>query len=417
METQQYTTFPIPVTRSVLDDGLTVWTAERPSETLTAQITLSAGGLDDDAHPGTAHFLEHILYEGPARNGVHPALRSLMLNGARSDAATSKIMTEYWCKGFSGDLRRILSALNEIVFNERIHHPENVERERTVILQEMRGSERDDRYSHWYNKLLFPSIPALHQITTGTPESVANITADTLEAFRERWYQPNYAAVIVCGGITHAQVLDAIGGIPRPPMDIGAPRQRTSSAPVFTRGTYSEQDPATSVRLYFPSSEDRREQEILSLAIEILTESTFGILTQRLRHEQRLIYNIAGSSLGWPLTGVSMTVKVPPQHFAHVEDEMFAGIDRLIHGEYPMEILDAVRAQRRFFFTTRIDGPWVNWLSADWLEGNLEDFDHLSFILAATREDIAAVAAKYLTREQYGVIHVVPPDDAVSKER
>lgn len=242
------------------------------------------------------------------------------------------------------------------------------------------------------------------------------MTARTLEEFQARWYQPSHAAIVVFGGITHAQVLDATSRIPRPPSSESASQRRSLFAPVFTRASYPERDPETSVHLYFPSPADTREQLLLSLATDLLTDFPFGILTQRLRYEQRLIYNIGGAASEWPLNYTSITSDVLPQHFAYIEEEILAGIDRLIHGEYPTEILNIVRARRRFFFATRVNGPWVDWLSQNWLKGDYEDFDHLAFTLAATREDISAVAAKYLTREQYGVIHVVPQEDDSAQE-
>ncbi|MDO8581450.1 MAG: insulinase family protein, partial [bacterium] len=206
MKTRQYPHLPVPVMETVLPNGLTLITAETPSQFVHVSIVFAVGSLDDGANPGISHFLEHLLYDGAAVDGVHPKLRHLHGKGIEVNAETGKTSTEYWIDGYVRDLGAIIDALFSIasVFECSAFH---VDRERPVILQELDDRDGPDQdLLLWERRTFFPHVPALHYPTGGTRESVEWITVGALADFHKRFYQPANAAVIVTGGVSHDAV-------------------------------------------------------------------------------------------------------------------------------------------------------------------------------------------------------------------
>ena len=119
MDIFQYKHFPFPVTRVILPNGLTVFIVKKESKITLAQINFAAGSLDDGNLPGTAHFLEHMLFEGPSHDGIHPKLRHLFIKGIDANASTCLADTEYWVKGFSENFRICFKLFSQLRLRPR----------------------------------------------------------------------------------------------------------------------------------------------------------------------------------------------------------------------------------------------------------------------------------------------------------
>ena len=85
----------VDVKKTILQNGLTVITADTESSFARVDIVFRVGALEDATYSGMSHFLEHIVLHGDSPEGIHPMLRPLEIQGFESNAYTN-----YKCTGY-----------------------------------------------------------------------------------------------------------------------------------------------------------------------------------------------------------------------------------------------------------------------------------------------------------------------------
>ena len=230
MDIFQYKHFPLPVTRVILPNGLTIFIVKKESNITVAQINFAAGSLDDENLLGAAHFLEHMLFEGPSHDGIHPKLRHLYIKGVRANATTGLDCTDYWIEGFSENFSDILAALFSIAFDASFSL-ESINKERKVIIQEIRQKKQKKSFIFWLYKNLYPGIPAFHRSSSGNIKSVKDIGLTDLYNFHKKWYRPENASLIISSSIPGIQIIETVSGLLKsyPPKK---PEINSSTAPI-----------------------------------------------------------------------------------------------------------------------------------------------------------------------------------------
>ncbi len=152
---------------------------------------------------GTAHFLEHKLFDMPGYN----AAERLATLGASSNAYTGHGMTGYLfscTENFENCLEELLRFVSTPYFT-----PESVEREREIITQEIHMYDDDPsrRVDRRFFRALYREHPVRDEIT-GTAESVAGITAEELCECHRRFYTPENMMLCCAGDVDPEKVLD-----------------------------------------------------------------------------------------------------------------------------------------------------------------------------------------------------------------
>jgi len=193
------------------------------------------GGDWVDTPGGVAHFLEHKMFDTEEGS----ALAKLSANGASPNAYTSTDVTAYYFEcidRFTENLRTLLSFVSTPYFT-----PEGIDKERGIIGQEILMVEDDPDYCLYYGLMrsLFRHNP-LRDYVTGTVESIADITADTLYGCHKAFYSPSNMALGVAGDVEPAEVFDIAQDVlpdepgMAPERDYGPPEALLPQAPRFT---------------------------------------------------------------------------------------------------------------------------------------------------------------------------------------
>ncbi len=155
---------------------------------------------------GTAHFLEHELFE---LSDGRDALAVFAERGADVNAFTAQDMTAIYFRCadlFEENLALLLQMVCSPGFTEA-----GIVRERGIILRERQMSE-DDPYEGLSRSLL-SCLYMDHAITrdpAGTVESVGDITQDTLRIFHDAHYIPANMALTVAGDQDPERVRDLV---------------------------------------------------------------------------------------------------------------------------------------------------------------------------------------------------------------
>ena len=168
----------------------------------SAYRRFTLGGRSYDTPAGVAHFLEHKAFDLPDGDN---ALQLLSANGADPNAFTSTGDTCYFfqcAENFEENLRLLIHFVTTPCFTA-----ETVEKERPIIGQEIQ-MYLDSPDSTVYENLL-TQLYAHHPIrerVLGTPESLAEITADTLYDCFNAFYTPANMCLCVAGDVDPEEI-------------------------------------------------------------------------------------------------------------------------------------------------------------------------------------------------------------------
>jgi len=151
---------------------------------------------------GTAHFLEHKLFESEDLD----AFARFAKTGASANAFTSfyKTAYEFSCSGsFDENLEILLDFVQSPYFTEA-----TVQKEQGIIGQEIRMYQDHPSWCEIMNLLqvLYATHPVRSDIA-GTEESIATITAGLLHDCYRNFYNLHNMALTVAGNVTKEQVL------------------------------------------------------------------------------------------------------------------------------------------------------------------------------------------------------------------
>ena len=193
----------------VLDNGLTYYVRsnDAPGGSVALRLAVRAGGLHEDPlGTGTAHFLEHMMFNGTERfpgASLDATLRSIGAEiGPDFNAFTSDNVTVYQLEVTDqGDNVDIAFDVLSEWASAALIDPDEVAAESPVVREEMRirdetgdgiiGAAFDDAY--------YLGTPYEGVSVIGSVESVNNMTSEGLRAFYDTWYRPDNMAVVAVG--------------------------------------------------------------------------------------------------------------------------------------------------------------------------------------------------------------------------
>lgn len=204
------------VLTETLPNGLTVHLVPKKGYSKAyAVFTTRYGSLDNHfrvegeperrVHDGIAHFLEHKLFEEEWGDIFH----TFASNGASANAYTSHHRTAYLFSATS----KIEENLETLVdFVQRPHlTPENVEKEKGIIEQEIRMYDEMPFWRGYRHLLenLFVRLPVRIDIA-GTVESIRDITPEELLTCYHAFYHPSNMVLAVTGDIEPERLLGLV---------------------------------------------------------------------------------------------------------------------------------------------------------------------------------------------------------------
>ena len=190
--------------KKVLDNGLRVIVAPMVnSEAATLLVLANIGSRFETKNiSGISHFLEHLFFKGTkSRPKPGQALKDLDKIGATHNAFTSKETTGFWVKSSAKDFDVGLDIVSDILL-EPLFKPEEIEKEKGVILQEINMYEDEPRRKVWdiLENVLFGDQPIGWDVI-GTKESVSKIKRDDIVRYKEANYFSKNMLIVAAGNL------------------------------------------------------------------------------------------------------------------------------------------------------------------------------------------------------------------------
>lgn len=170
-------------------------------------IVVRAGVIDEGPDEiGAAHFLEHMLFKGTAALAPGEVTQRVESLGGDLEAYTSLDETTLQMTIDAGELSSGLEIVAEVLRRATLDDVE-IERERRVILEEMRSydDDADTATEEAAAAALFPQH-AYGRPVLGTRADLNALSQRHLRSFYERCYTPSRTTVVVVGAVDSNRV-------------------------------------------------------------------------------------------------------------------------------------------------------------------------------------------------------------------
>lgn len=409
-----------------LSNGLTIIAEQMPVEAVNLNLWLKVGSaLETDAINGMAHFLEHMVFKGTERLGSGEFERAIESRGAVTNAATSQEYTHYYITAAPKDFARLAPLQLEVVLAPLIPD-EAFERERYVILEEIRRSNDNPRRRTYYRTMetCFHSLPYRRPVL-GPIEVIENLTPRQMRDFHGSWYRPEWMTAVVVGNLPAeesieivAKSLESLSIPPNPETDAHPLTELHPETPFpeIVRLEYEDEQLQQARLVMFwkvPGLRHLEETYALDVLAVILGQGKVSRLFQSLREERGLVSQIGASNTSHGVQGMfSISVQLPAENVAIVEREILDHIRRIQADSVTSGELNRVRTQvaNRFIFGNERPSDRANLYG--YYHSQLGDlgpaFHYPEAIRSLERDDIRTAARQYLDTEAYGIVVVRP---------
>lgn len=200
------------IQKEIFDNGLTVLTETMPDvRSVAVGIWLKRGSRHEEPQDsGISHFIEHMVFKGTIRRSQVQIAQELDAIGGQSDAFTAKEYASFHAKVLDEHLPVVMDLLSDIVLNPRFD-PEELERERNVILEEIKMVEDtyDDLAHEIFTESFWPDHP-LGRSILGSRESVGRFDRQDLLRFFRDAYTPQNLVIAAAGHLAHEHFVELV---------------------------------------------------------------------------------------------------------------------------------------------------------------------------------------------------------------
>ena len=198
--------------KTVLDNGIRIVTLQVPQARSVAMgVWVNVGARDEKAEEGgLSHFIEHMIFKGTERRTALQIAKEFDAIGGQCNAFTSKENTCYYAKVMDTHVDTMVDLLSDVFLNS-VFDPGEIERERRVVLQEIKMLEdTPDEYVH---VLLSQAVWGGHPLgrsILGPPEIVMSFDSNTIMEYFNRAYQPERIVISAAGNLEHVSFVESI---------------------------------------------------------------------------------------------------------------------------------------------------------------------------------------------------------------
>ncbi len=200
------------IKKTVLANGIRITTKAMPYLRSVSMGVWVNAGARDEALPenGLSHLIEHMIFKGTERRSAYDIAKEFDAIGGFSNAFTSFETTCYHAKVMDGHMASMIDILTDIFLNS-VFDPDEFERERPVILQEIGMVEDNpEEHLHLLSGYNFWGDNPLGRSILGTRENVLRFDAETTRRFFNKLYQPERIVITAAGNLCHERLVECV---------------------------------------------------------------------------------------------------------------------------------------------------------------------------------------------------------------
>ncbi len=404
---------PFKATETTLPNGLRVIIVPTGFPNIVSiQIPVQTGSRNEvePGKSGFAHFFEHMMFRGTPKYSPEKFTEIMTRAGARNNATTNNDRTLYYATFAKDDLEQIIELMGDNFQNLSYTEPE-FKTEAKAVLGEYNknASEPFFRLDELTRKTTFGTHTYGHT-TMGFIEDIENMPNqfEYAKQFFDRWYRPEYTAIVIAGDVTPEQVLPLIqkhwGSWKRGTYKANIPAEPASTAPRYAHAEWpTPTNPLLSVAFRNPAfSETNKDNAALDLVAGIYFGPTSDIYRKLVVTEQKLDSFSGNNSSNVDPGLFRITARLKDSKDAvYVRDEILRTVNRARTELVPGSRLDDAKSSERYGFVRSLDNTdaiaarLANFVMYSRSYGTLNSVYRL--YAALTPEDLRAAAVRYFT--------------------
>jgi zinc protease len=419
---------------ATLDNGLTVLVKESHRVPVVSfWIWYRVGSRNElPGSTGISHWVEHMLFKGTPDYQPGAIFRTINKFGGTLNGFTWIDFTAYF-ETLPNTQLELAASIEADRMENAVFDPEEVEKERTVILSEREGAENQPGFH--LNEELMGAAFRHHpygQSVIGFESDLLAITREELYRHYRTYYTPRNATVIVVGAVDSDEAIKLVeakfGGIASGPE---MPVMRAVEPEQVAERRLSVRRPAPAPQLavayHAPSAAhpDSAPMAVLDTVLsggKGLGMGSGGGMGRSSRLYRALVASglCSGARSSFPLTidpylftiGASLIPTTPPPQ---VEEVVFEETRRL--REEPVEQPELDRAikqiRAQFAYATESVTQQAYWLGSMRLVApEIDPDDYIEQVASVTADDVQRVAEDYLPEGRYTLGWLEPTDSS-----
>ncbi len=277
-----------------LPSGLIVVTERMERvETVSLGAYVAAGTRHETAaENGVSHFLEHMAFKGTERRSAAGIAEEIEAVGGQINAYTAREQTAYYVKVLKEDLALGADIIGDILTHSTFA-PEELERERGVILQEIgqANDTPDDIIFDHFQETAYPA-QAMGRPVLGREDIIRALPREALMGYMRRHYTAANTVLAAAGNLDHEQVVELAA---RHFADLPASATPGADPGLYAGGEFREERDLDQVHIVlgFPSVAYGDPEYFPTMLLSTLLGGGMSSrLFQEVREKRGLVYSI-----------------------------------------------------------------------------------------------------------------------------
>ena len=407
-----------------LDNGLhVILHQDNTAPLVTTSVMYHVGGKDrTEGRTGFAHFFEHLLFEGTKNIERGKWFEIVSSNGGRNNANTSQDRTYYYEVFPSNNLK-----LGLWLESERMLHPvidqKGIDTQNEVVKEEKRLRQDNAPYGQILpvvGKSLFKNHP-YKDPNIGYMEDLDAATLEDVIAYNKKYYVPNNAVLVVAGDInigdTKKMIQDYFAPIPKgATVTRNYPLEDPITNEVETVAYDANiQIPAAIVAYRTPGFKNR-DAYVLEMISSYLSDGKSSKLYKKMVDEQKQALQIGAFNIGQEDYGMYLIFGLPVGDtsldvLVSEAEEEIAKVRTDLISEKDYQKLQNKRENNFVNSNSSVEGIAGSLATNYLLYGDTSLINkEIEIYRSITREEMRAVANKYLSPNQRVVIDYLPEE-------
>jgi zinc protease len=350
--------FPFPISKTVLDNGLTVISIPFDSPGIISYYTVVRTGSRNEIEPGLsgfAHFFEHMMFRGTDKYPAEKYNDALKSIGADNNAFTTDDYTAYHTLASSDALETIMDLESDRFMNLK-YSEEAFKTEAGAIL-----GEYNKNYSSPFMTIFEKLREAAYDRHT-YKHTTMGFLKDIMDmpnqyqyslTFFDRWYRPEHCALIVVGDVQHDRLVTLArkyyGSWRRGSFELQVPvDEKPAGEQIINLPWKSQTLPVLTIGYRGPAFSDRTvDMPAIDLLSQVLFSQTSDLFRKLVIEDQAVEFVQGGEQDARDPGLFTITTRIKdPKNIDAVRDQIYAAIEKA-----KTTPVDAVRlAQIKSFF-------------------------------------------------------------------
>ncbi|MBE0490832.1 MAG: insulinase family protein [Sulfurospirillum sp.] len=397
-----------------LKNGLQIFVIEmdNASNVISTDIFYKVGsGNEVMGKSGIAHMLEHLNFKSTKNLKAGEFDEIIKGLGGVNNASTSFDATHYFIKSASKNLSKSLELFAELMENLNLKD-EEFQPERSVVLEERLWRTDNSPMGYLYFRLFnhaFVYHP-YHWTPIGFMEDIKNWNIEDIREFHANFYQPANAFIIVAGDIKAESVFEEaekyFAHIKSKPVTYPSAHQVEPQQDGAKRIYLKKESAVEMLAIAFKIPDFAHPDQVaLSALSELLSSGKSSILQKYLVDEKKMVNQIYGYNMENKDPSIFLFLAVANAGIKAeaVETELWKVIEQIKNGQISDEEIVKIKKTTKadFIFSLESASNLTNLFGSYLAKGDLTPLlTHEESIEKLTKEDIIAVANKYLIKDQ-----------------